>query len=65
MSSTLTVADRRRAALDRLHGGDAPQRSPQRRPQRGTDVRRPTPASRRSAPRVAAKREILGPPPGT
>ncbi len=66
MSSTLTVADRRRAALDRLHGGEAPPRGPQRRPQRGTDVRRPKPATRRSAaPKVAATREILGPPPGT
>ena len=72
MSSTLTVADRRRAALDRLHGGEASQRGaegraerrPQRRPQRGADVRRAAPA-RRSASQEAPAREVLGPPPGT
>jgi cell division protein FtsW len=78
MSSTLTVADRRRAALERLHGTD------DAKPARGrARTSSPTPSGSRSrasarsrrpamvrqAPRRAAPaprvRPVLGPPPGT
>jgi cell division protein FtsW len=59
MTSTLNVADRRRATLERLHGPEpvAPRR---------TDRRLPAPAARRRPePRAVVRREVLGPPPGT
>ncbi len=64
MTSSLTVADRRRAALERLHGADAAKPAPGRP---ATRERRP--ALVRSAPRRAVSppraRPVLGPPPGT
>ncbi len=56
MTSTITVDDRRRATLERLHGGTPPPRRALRRPaRRGT---------RRTA-RARMQPEVLGPPPGT
>ena len=70
MSSTLTVADRRRAALERLHGPD--EGAPSRRRHRGGDgasSHRRRSHSRGSLPRTSTEparvRPVLGPPPGT
>jgi len=59
MTSTISVDDRRRATLDRLHGGTAP---PERtsRARRRTDERR----AGRSA-RTRVEPQVLGAPPGT
>ncbi|MGA7759824.1 MAG: putative lipid II flippase FtsW [Ilumatobacteraceae bacterium] len=64
MTSTLTVADRRRAALERLHGTDAakPARARAAVPARRPALVRSAPRRPASAPRV---RPVLGPPPGT
>jgi cell division protein FtsW len=63
MTSAATVADRRRAALDRLHGDTpAPRRRPTPRPRHERRVRTDPDASSR---RSRAEREVLGPPPGT
>ncbi len=64
MSSTISVDDRRRATLERLHGTPGPTTGPT------TGRRRPDPRSirrRRSEPasRTVTKPEVLGPPPGT
>jgi cell division protein FtsW len=68
MTSTISVEDRRRATLERLHGGPPPTR-------RERAGRRRTPANTRGAAgprgglrwreRFAAPAEVLGPPPGT
>ena len=62
MTSTISVDDRRRATLDRLHGGDA--RRPDRRAKRRTVG---SAARRRSKPetRTRPAPEVLGPPTGT
>jgi cell division protein FtsW len=75
MTSTLTVADRRRAALERLHGTDRaePARRRAGTPPTATRLRPSRPSVRaahvRQAPRRAAStprvRPVLGPPPGT
>lgn len=59
MTSTLNVADRRRATLERLHGPEpvAPRRTDRLNGPRATRAR--------PEPRVVAQREVLGPPPGT
>lgn len=58
MTSTISVDDRRRATLERLHGGARPERRTRRQ------RRRPT---RSTSPRAASQAEpdVLGPPPGT
>lgn len=65
MTSAVTVADRRRAALDRIHA-ETPSR---RRPADPPRARHRTqPGERRRArvePRQRAEREVLGAPPGT
>ncbi len=63
MSSTLTVADRRRAALERLHAPDAAPRGAVDR--RRAALRRPVPQVKRAVERAPRERETLGPPPGT
>jgi cell division protein FtsW len=61
MTSAATVADRRRAALERLHGDTpAPRRRPTPRPQRHVRI-----DPRAKSERPHAEREVLGPPPGT
>lgn len=62
MSNTMTVADRRRAALERLHGDAAPtlRPTPSRR-RTALQAQRPS----RRAPRVKTPATVLGPPPGT
>lgn len=65
MTSTLSVEDRRRATLERLHGGPPP---PQRMSRDGGDTRRRSGRlrrGRRKEERVADPVEVLGPPPGT
>ncbi len=62
MTSTITVGDRRRATLDRLHGGAPPQRRAEptrRRRARSTDDRRA------ATPRIRPAAEVLAPPTGT
>ena len=62
MTSTISVGDRRRATLDRLHGGPPPPRrqSPDRR------RREPSATGQRTrTPRPRLAPEVLGPPPGT
>jgi len=63
MSSTLTVADRRRAALERLHGADAAPRGAV--DHRRAGARRAVPQAKRVVERAPREREVLGPPPGT
>jgi cell division protein FtsW len=63
MSSTMTVADRRRAALERLHGADTAQRGAVAH--RRTPARRAEPLAKRAVERAPKAREVLGPPPGT
>jgi cell division protein FtsW len=53
MSATVTLADRRRAALERVQGSESPRR---RTPPRPRQVR---------TPRVRPPAEVLAPPPGT
>ncbi|MGB0114736.1 MAG: putative lipid II flippase FtsW [Ilumatobacteraceae bacterium] len=60
MTSTLTVADRRKATLDRLHG-----EQPATRAARPAAARRNPRVERSARPRVKASPEVLGPPPGT
>jgi cell division protein FtsW len=62
MTSTISVGDRRRAALERLHGGvETPRRQTPTRL-----ARRTRGAERRSRePRAEFAPEVLGPPPGT
>ena len=62
MTSTISVGDRRRAALERLHGGaEAPRRqTPTQRASRARGVER-----RSREPRAELAPEVLGPPPGT
>lgn len=62
MTSTISVGDRRRAALERLHGGTEPTRrqAPSRRASRSRRAERP---ARESRAKLAP--EVLGPPPGT
>jgi cell division protein FtsW len=62
MTSTISVGDRRRATLDRLHGGSAPPRRAEptrRRSEASTGRRWARPTRARLAP------EVLGPPTGT
>ncbi len=62
MTSTISVGDRRRAALERLHGGTETPRhtAPSRRASRTRAVGR-----RSREPRAELAAEVLGPPPGT
>lgn len=62
MTSTISVGDRRRAALERLHGGaETPRRQRSTRRSDRTRV-----AERRTRePRAKLAPEVLGPPPGT
>jgi cell division protein FtsW len=62
MTSTISVGDRRRAALERLHGGvEAPRRrTATRRAERTRSGER-----RSREPRAKLAPEVLGPPPGT
>ena len=62
-SAAGTVADRRRAALERLHGAPAPARS--RRSPHPTATAGLRPGPRVAAERSKARPEVLGPPPGT
>jgi cell division protein FtsW len=68
MTSTISVEDRRRATLERLHGGPPPARRV-RRERRTTSERARTSPRRRTGSRwreqFAAPAEVLGPPPGT
>jgi len=64
MTSTITVDDRRRATLDRLHGGDAPRRE-RRRPTLGRSGRTGRTGRTGRAARTRVEPEVLGPPPGT
>jgi cell division protein FtsW len=68
MTSTISVEDRRRATLERLHGGPPPARRA-RRERRTTSTRARTSPQRRIGARwreqFAAPAEVLGPPPGT
>ena len=57
MTSTITVEDRRRATLERLHGADTTER-------RGRRRRLPARRTSRSA-RASVESEVLGPPTGT
>ncbi len=60
MTSAISVGDRRRATLDRVHGGRAgAQREPRRRSDRPSRQRRVRP------PRAVVAPEVLGPPTGT
>lgn len=65
MTSTISVEDRRRATLERLHGGPPPTRRDRR--ERGTHARgaRRRQVGPRWRERRAAPAEVLGPPPGT
>jgi cell division protein FtsW len=65
MTSTISVEDRRRATLERLHGGPPPERRKRRaasKPQRDASRQR---VGSRSRERVVEPAEVLGPPPGT
>ena len=59
MTSTISVDDRRRATLERLHGGARPERRVPRQRRRSPEPR----SQRRAASRIEP--EVLGPPPGT
>ncbi len=63
MTSTISVEDRRRATLERLHGGAAPERRGRPSAPARSTRRRTQRAARRE--RVAEPAEVLNPPPGT